>query len=70
MGQLSVWDQLLHMMFYLNTVVVGVPAKKIKSRFNDFEIARLQQSKWFDSPISEIKKLLKNTWIQWNLSIN
>ncbi|EOS7802764.1 CatB-related O-acetyltransferase, partial [Enterococcus hirae] len=41
------------------TIVAGNPAKKIKSRFNDFEVTRLQKSKWFDYPINDIKKVAK-----------
>lgn len=37
------------------TVVAGVPAKKIKSRFSEAEIEYLLKSRWWDKPISWIK---------------
>lgn len=38
------------------TIVGGVPAKPIKKRFTDNNIAYLQSLKWWDKPISWIRK--------------
>ncbi len=37
------------------TIVAGIPAKKIKSRFTEEEIAYLLETKWWDKPIGWIK---------------
>ena len=42
------------------TVVVGVPAKPIKKRFNDEIIDKIQKSKWWDWPHEQIKERLQD----------
>ncbi|WP_218648126.1 CatB-related O-acetyltransferase [Winogradskyella forsetii] len=37
------------------TIVGGVPAKKIKTRFSENEVSYLLQSKWWDKPVDWIK---------------
>ncbi len=41
------------------TIVAGVPAKKIKSRFSDEDIEFLLASKWWGKPVSWLKKNYK-----------
>ena len=36
------------------TIVGGVPAKPIRKRFSDAEIARLLELKWWDWPVEKI----------------
>jgi len=36
------------------TIVGGVPAKALKSRFGEAEIARLEASRWWERPIAEL----------------
>lgn len=40
------------------SVVVGVPAKVIKKRFDDKTIERLEKAKWWDLPIDVIKEYI------------
>ncbi len=42
------------------TVIVGVPAKPIKKRFNDEIIAKIQESKWWNWSHEEIKERLQD----------
>lgn len=42
------------------TIVGGVPAKVIRSRFNDEEIEYLRTLNWWDNPCDKEKKLLKD----------
>ena len=42
------------------TVVAGIPAKIIRYRFDEQTIARLQQSRWWEREMAEIRDLLKN----------
>lgn len=42
------------------TIVVGVPAKPIKKRFDDETIAKIQKSKWWDWSHEEIKERLQD----------
>lgn len=40
------------------TIVGGVPARPIRKRFSDADIARLEALKWWDLPREQIKRLL------------
>lgn len=42
------------------TIVGGVPARKIRRRFSDDVIARLQELKWWDWPAERIQRNIKN----------
>lgn len=42
------------------TIVGGVPARKIRRRFSDNVIARLQELKWWDWPAEQIQRNIKN----------
>ena len=42
------------------TIVGGVPARKIRRRFSDDVIARLQELKWWDWPAEQIQRNIKN----------
>lgn len=42
------------------TIVGGVPARKIRRRFSDNVIARLQELKWWDWPAERIQRNIKN----------
>lgn len=45
------------------TVVGGIPAKKIKARFDENTIGRLLEMKWWDWPDEKVKQNIK--WIQY-----
>lgn len=43
------------------SIVAGVPAKKVGSRFTEEEIKRIENSRWWDLTKNEIEGLIKNS---------
>lgn len=44
-------------MILFNAIAVGVPAKVIKSRFDEQTIAKLLEKQWWNGDAEEIKKV-------------